>query len=553
MKDNALYLEGDEDITSAIDKLKKSIGSSVQIVVPKRSTLLQSVINQKLLKKAAKDAGKQLVLVTNDRVAIDLAARVGLAIAPSLGAEAMLAAPRITAPIRNDDIIVDDGTDEPEPPVVSRSTTSIRKTAPVMATKELDDEANAPLEDVSAVPTGDKVAKSPKVPNFSKLQKRLLWVFILAVLVVGYFVGMHYFTTGKVVIYANGAKADINAPIIVDSALTTSNFAANTLAGVIVSVSHNLSTTFTPTGKKNIGTKASGSVTVSNNSGAAQPLSAGTRFTAPDGNVFRSTQDSSVPAATASVAANGQVNKQPGTATVAVAADQPGDTYNEAAGQKYGIPGLPADQQLLITAVGSQMTGGTSKTVNVVTQADVDKARDAAVTADKASGLKDLKAKVAAAQMPLDSSLNSIPVNVVSNPGVDGEGDQSTLTLTLNYSLTAVSTADYTALLQGQETKLLGINNQIYDNGLAKATVTAGAAVGTKQPFTVATIASGGPKIDKTALVQKMKGKRYSEATDLASSLPGVVRADVSLSPAWATNLPQIAKNISITIKINQE
>src|ERR1019366_6638028 len=112
MKDNALYLEVDEDITSAIDKLRKVAGTSVQIVVPKRSTLLQSVINQKLLKKAAETAGKTLVLVTNDRVASDLAARVGLAVAPALGAEAILAPATVATPVLADDVIEEN---DPEP------------------------------------------------------------------------------------------------------------------------------------------------------------------------------------------------------------------------------------------------------------------------------------------------------------------------------------------------------------------------------------------------------------------------------------------------------
>src|SRR5476651_2328216 len=90
MNDNALYLEVDEDITSAIDKLTKSQGGSVQIVVPKRSTMLQSIINLKLLKKAADSGGKELVLVTSDRIATELASRVGLAVAPSIGAKAVV-------------------------------------------------------------------------------------------------------------------------------------------------------------------------------------------------------------------------------------------------------------------------------------------------------------------------------------------------------------------------------------------------------------------------------------------------------------------------------
>src|ERR1700751_450716 len=113
MKDDALYLEADEDITSAIDKLTKSTASSVQIVVPKRSTMLQSIINLKLLKKAAENGGKELVLVTGDRIATDLAARVGLAVAPSLGAKAVLTEAEIPADLKPHEEIIE--ADEPEP------------------------------------------------------------------------------------------------------------------------------------------------------------------------------------------------------------------------------------------------------------------------------------------------------------------------------------------------------------------------------------------------------------------------------------------------------
>src|ERR1700751_4470798 len=114
MKDDALYLEADEDITSAIDKLTKSTASSVQIVVPKRSTMLQSIINLKLLKKAAENARKELVLVTGDRIATDLASRVGLAVAPSLGAKPVLTEAEMPAELKAGEEVIE--SDDPEPP-----------------------------------------------------------------------------------------------------------------------------------------------------------------------------------------------------------------------------------------------------------------------------------------------------------------------------------------------------------------------------------------------------------------------------------------------------
>jgi len=557
MKDNALYLEVDEDITSAIDKLRQVAGTSVQIVVPKRSTLLQSVINQKLLKKAAETAGKTLVLVTNDRVASDLAARVGLAVAPALGAEAILAPLKVTAPVLADDVIEDS---DPEPvPTKSTKMDSVasagskRQAAPVVATHELSDDE--PMEKVApggdVVPEVDPRGTGPNVPNISKLMRRSLWLGLFVVIVVAYFVAMYYLTKGTVTLHVNGVRSDISAPFSVDTSLTQTDQAHVVLSGLSLTASHNLSTTFVPTGKKDIGSKASGTVAVTNNDTSPHTLVAGTRFVAPDGNVFLLNASATIAAATPTPCG---VNfcKTPTTVSAGVVASNNGDTYNEAGGQGYSIPGLPAADQAVVSAKGNQMSGGTSKSVNVVLQADVDKARDAAVVADRAAGQKELDGKVPSGDQAFETSLVSTPTAVTSTPAVDGQGDQATLTLTLNYTLTSVKKADYTTLMHSIEQKQLGASNQIYDDGFKAAIVTAGAVTGTRQGFTFATTASGGPKFDLANIAGDLRGKKYSEAADYASALPGVAKADVSLWPAWATKMPHVVKHITVTITVNK-
>src|SRR5450432_2556949 len=100
-----IYLEVDEDITSAIDKLGKVTDSTVQVVTAKRSTLFQSVINLKLLQKAAKDAKKSLVLVTSDRVATSLAGRIGVAVASQVGEAARVPSATVAAAATAEDEI----------------------------------------------------------------------------------------------------------------------------------------------------------------------------------------------------------------------------------------------------------------------------------------------------------------------------------------------------------------------------------------------------------------------------------------------------------------
>ena len=68
--DELIYLEPDEEITSVIDKLKNLAGQRVGLVVPRDATLLQSVVNLRLLDREAKNLGKVISIVTADKTEI---------------------------------------------------------------------------------------------------------------------------------------------------------------------------------------------------------------------------------------------------------------------------------------------------------------------------------------------------------------------------------------------------------------------------------------------------------------------------------------------------
>ncbi|HSH31329.1 MAG TPA: hypothetical protein VK963_01545, partial [Candidatus Saccharimonadales bacterium] len=134
MNDDVLYLEADEEITAAIDKLLGAKAASVRVVVPKRSTLLQSIVNLKLLKKAAADANKQLVLVTADRTATHLAGQVGLAVAASLNARpAVPTRPQPAQDSAGDIIEAAEETDQTAPGVTPPPAASAKTTKPGFA------------------------------------------------------------------------------------------------------------------------------------------------------------------------------------------------------------------------------------------------------------------------------------------------------------------------------------------------------------------------------------------------------------------------------------
>ncbi|HVQ44242.1 MAG TPA: hypothetical protein VMT30_04730 [Candidatus Saccharimonadia bacterium] len=559
MKEGALYLEVDEDITSAIDKLSKSAEHSVQIVVPKRSTMLQSIINLKLLKKAAEQGGKELVLVTNDRIATDLAARVGLAVAPSLGAKPVIAEAHIPDALKSHEEVIE--ADDPEPPPLPESTPEPPpKAAKKPFLKRLNVSDGPPAAPAAlAASAGDaapepaaSAKKTPKIPNFHRLQRRVMWVAGAALLVGGYVLGMYLFTTAKVTLYAAGTKVSIDTTFSVDPNLKTTDQPKATLAGQLVTVTKDLSGPLTPTGKKDAGTKASGTIVVSNEYDTSpHALVAGTRFQAPDGKIFHSQADSSVPGATVGLS-GGQIVLTPGKSDpIAVEAETSGDTYNEAPA-RYTIPGYSAAMQAKIYGQGAQMNGGTTKTVTIVAQSDVDTEKAALLDKDKDNATRDLGGKVPSGYVALPSSQATATTTVTPSPAVGAEGDTGTLAIKVSYTVLAVKKSEYEALIHAQEQKQVGDKNQIYDDGLsaAQVTVTGDKDATGRQSFHLTTEAYGGAKLDKTAIAAKLKGQRYGDASNIASGLPGVTRAEISLWPAWVASLPSRPDKITITIQV---
>jgi hypothetical protein len=565
MADHALYLEVDEDITSAIDKLRKAPGTSVQIVVPKRSGILQSIINLKLLKKAATDAGKELVLVTNDKVAGDLAGRIGIPVAASLGGRPVINEPARPMPkndideiIEADDPVpagdlmdIEDGAAKPvailKRPAFSRRDIDKPKPIPLaaVAVAAASEEASAAeAGEIVSTPSHHTATGASKVPSFTKLQRRLGWAGLAIALIIGYMVTMYYLTSANVKLYAIGTKVSVDGSFVADTAAGQSDSSKGVLAAQEVTFTKDATTPVTPTGQKDNGTKANGTITVSNKTLSDRTFVAGTRFAAPDGKIFKSNEDVNVPHAYLAP----DFTAVAGTANIAVTADQNGDSYNEAAAA-YTIVALGSQSQF--TAKGGQMSNGTSKIATVLTQADIDKAQAALLASDKDASTAALNTKVPSDSQALPDSVAQVASALVPNPAVGQEATAANLSLKITYTVLAVKKSDYKAMLVGLETKQIGAKNQIYDDGASAAKVTSNGKDGAGRPnFNISALAYGGAKLDTAAIGKQLKGMKYGEASALAGGLPGVDHAEINVWPAWFTSLPKRPTRIHVTVSV---
>lgn len=552
-----LYLESDEDITSAVDKLKSSEGADVQVVVPKRSTLLQSMINLKLLKRAAEDNKKNLVLVTTDRLSSHLAGRVGLAVADKLNGAAKVPETKIDEPDEAE--VIDGGMAEtglPEPVAAEKvSAEKAEKLAdepaddalpiplgeeaasaaaePIMKTKELTDEPK---------PSKSKV-KPGRVPDFNALQKRILWASCAIVVIIGLFLANWLLTSANVVVYAKGSQVPVTATFTADPAAAASNPAGGTLKAQALTSSKDLSEQVPATGQQNIGTKATGTVTIKNcDDTAAHPLAAGATVTA-QGKSFATNGAVTIPQGAFS---GGGTVCNSSTVSVGVTSTDNGDSYNLGP-TNYTSPSLNSNYRIS----GGQMSGGTSKVVTVVQQSDINGAVTDMLGKDKDGATKDLAGKTPSGYKMINETLSQTQSNVSSDTAVGAQASNVNVKVTVGYDALAIASGDLDKLLTTQALTQAGVGSQVYDDGAGGAQFTLGKKNASgSQDLKVAVTASAGPKLNIASIAAQIKGKKYGDATDLMGKIPGVDHATVSISPGWATSLPSRTSKIKITIKV---
>ncbi|MCL2869972.1 hypothetical protein FWF48_04200, partial [Candidatus Saccharibacteria bacterium] len=290
-KKDVIYVDIDEDITDIVGKIKKSAGTVIALVPPKRIGALNSIVNLKLLSKVAKTAGKHVVLVSSAQALVPLAAAAKLPLAKTLQSK-----PEIPVVAK---LEADDGDTEiiegEEIPVKDNTAVDDDVDEILLETVTVDDTADA---------ASGTAAKKPKnkVPNFNKFRKKIFIAGAAALLLIAFIVWAVVFAPAATVyIKAQTAKLSISAPVQLVDQSQSADPADGILNVVKKEVTKSNNVTFTPTGSKDVGDKATGTITVSNcDYSDGFTLAVGTQFVSSDGLRFTSQAAVTVPKFTGS-------------------------------------------------------------------------------------------------------------------------------------------------------------------------------------------------------------------------------------------------------------
>ena len=538
MQKDVIYIDVEDDITAIIGKVKSSKEKVVALVPPKRIGVLQSAVNLRLLKRAAEQGGKHLVLITNNQALLGLASSATIPVAKNLQSKPEV--PEIAALSVDDDDDIIDGEKLPVGDHAKTAESATRIPDSAVSDLDLDDDSS---KKASPPPAGAKPIKprsknGAKVPNFSKFRKKIVIFGGLGIALIIFLVWAIWFAPrATVIIDARTSEKEVRIATTLGVDVTT-NAEEGTLESTVQQDKKQASIDFDATGTKDVGEKATGTVVFATNSisNLGTTIPAGTQLTSTSGQAYTTTQ-----------AVTLNLSNYNG-ASVGIVAAASGEQYNGATGSMNGAPsGITAQ---LSGATG----GGTTKSVKIVLQADVQKAKQQLVAQNNDDVKKALASKFAKDITVIDSSFTVDAGDPTAVPGIGEEATngKAKLTSETTYTLTGVNKSELdTYLRQALENTLTSKDQQrVYETGVKQAKFT-----GFKQGERTATAtveATGqiGPKIDDEKIKEQVKGKRYGEIQADLKAIDGINDADTKFWPFWVSTVPGDANKIKIEFKL---
>lgn len=545
-----LYIEIDDEITTAIARLRAVTDGEAVVIVPPGSRIATSRINFKLLAREANERRLNIAAVSDDPAVRALAISAGLPTYDTQpGAEQALAT------FREQDRQLAERvgpiSDGPPPPWSStRSSETLvlpGGVAEAPAVEGRPGRGPKPTTETQVLPVVDEPAE--RVDHAERRRRRrrvpvapLLVVGLLALLLAGVAYGAYVFLpTATITLTPATTQLHLDSlTVIADPNVAVVDAAAGTLPAQQIELPLHVDGTFDATGVVVRETRATGSVRFrSQNTVDAIDVAEGTVVATADGVEFETTQVATVPKANFSTQTEGTVD-------VPVRAVRVGTRGNVERGTIRELPNSLKTQ--LVSVNNPDPTDGGRRTETlVITQADYDLAL-AALTGQLDAALVAALADPAAipgglTAYPETASHGEPTADQPAIALVDTEADTFTLALDATGQVLAVNEALIDEIARTRLDDALRPGQQ----AVSDPTISHGPGVVADQfisyEVTATTQVFSAP--DAPTLVGLVSGKTVTEARAILSQY-GMV--DIDMWPDFVDRLPDQTSRISLTI-----
>jgi len=295
--------------------------------------------------------------------------------------------------------------------------------------------------------------------------------------------------------------------------------------------------------------RASGTIRVFNAyTSTPQNLLVQTRFISEEGKLFRTPVKITIPGKT-----EVQGKMVPGFVDIEVIAVEAGEDYNIAP-SNFSLPGLSGS--VLFTVIYGEstrpMTGGSERVVSVVSEDDIEKARESLIEELKLKAAEDLLSRVPEHMM---ATIDSISVEITEADSLVGAGaelDQFNVSVSLIATVFMFPKADIDTLVNIFLTRELEEGERVFKDkteiDFQKIMVDKNAKTSSLDLGITATIYL---YVDPTELKIKLRGKSKDEAQNILASYNIFSQINLSLWPFWISSLSQNVDKLEIQVIVD--
>lgn len=598
MNKDVIYIEPEDDITDIITKIENSKEKIVALVPPKKAGVFRSIVNIKLISKAAASAEKTAVLVTTDPSIVKLAATTKLPVTKNLQSAPVI--PKVDNDIEKDttseedlvepddeaeekDVEEEEGEKE-QPSDTDEGEDEDETDSDEEEGSDEDNETDSDEDDDSENDSDEKTTKGKKSKKAKKTAKEyanklaksdnpvLKWIgthpkltaglgagFVLLILI-----GIWAFAIAPAVtitVSLNASKGNFSENVTFTEKLEEENSGEGKFYLTEKKIEDKSEVEFEATGKKNVGEKAKGTLVVYYDfpvagDGGKIAINAGTAFT--NNNLTYTVDESS------SISWDGDVTTakddcenfgQPGwkaagcrvSRKINVTATAPGSNYNTSAGNGWNSA---ASVRVSSASIG----GGTDQTVTVVQQSDIDKAKEelAKKGDDTENPGKDrLYESLEDSDFVIESSYRQTVNDAVSTPAVGEEvkeGEKAKLAATTTYSVYVVDKTKVEEFIHekaklAENFKIYSVSDPFVENFIK---TDAGWTGKLKTAYTY------GPKVTENEIIEIVKGKGLGVAQHDIKDIEGIGPVHIDTSVPWVSAVPGDPEKITVILEIKE-
>ena len=569
MEKDTVYIDIDDEITSVIDKVISSKAKTVALVLPKRASVFQSVVNMKLLKRKSDQNGKKVILVTTESSLLPLAGATGLLVSKTLASTPEIPdGPLIVS--REDDIDEDAPIEVNTEPkrdfrnlkdaknILKRPVGALDDEAKLNSNNEIDEDLNTiDIEDISKDQDEPKYKPSRKekkhnkkkdhalsVPDFDTFKKYgFLGVIGIIVLVIASWYLFTVLPTATITIATNAQSVNANLSFSLSTTANTLDSTNNVLPAKQVTLNNNYTASVPATGQANNGNKANGTIvfSVTNCSDLSVPTALPKGYGVSQGGKTYIT--STITTWPNSGTTNNGCATYKSDQSTTITAQNGGTSYNSDSAT------FTATYQSIYKVSGNgSVSGGTDNMVTVASQGDINSATTKLNQNNDTAKSKLQDQLTQGNYYPLPATFVATPSDVTPNVSAGTQTNTVTVSESVNFVMYGVKQADLVTILE-KNIKSQANNQSILDNGITNANIALANGSTDTTHLTIQANAAVGPALDVNKIKIASEGQKSQVIKQNITADPNVTNVTIKYSPFYVSQAPSSPSKITVIVQ----